>query len=70
MFMVAIERGKKQKNMIKDCSGAKQQLTEWVEKMKEGKVKEFSSFLSSFLVQTSLLGGKEGLWGFLACLSL
>lgn len=48
MFLVAIERGGKMKNMIKDCSGAKQQLTGWVEKMKEGKVKEFSSSLPSF----------------------
>lgn len=70
MFMVAIERGKKQKNMIKNCIEAKQQLTEWVEKMEEGKVKEFSFSHSSFLSQTSLLGGKERLWGFLARVGL
>lgn len=51
--------------MIKDCSRAKQ-LTEWVETTDKSKVIEFPSCLSSFLGQTSLHGGKERLWGFLA----
>lgn len=71
--MVAIERGlkkkKQEKNMIKDCSRAKQ-LTEWVETTDKSKVIEFPSCLSYFLGQTSLHGGKERLWGFLARVGL
>lgn len=65
MLMEATERGgKKWKNMIRDYSEAKQQLTEWVEKIKEGKDKESSSPSHLFWFRHLYLEGRKGFGGF------